>query len=202
MLIKNIEKRIKINIKVALATVGFAIIIVICGFFFSYKLIQDSRKSIYIIDNGIPVLVKQTDEMLNRPVEYKAQIDLFHRMFFTLTPDDEHIRTNVKQSLYLIDDTGKKEYQNLIEKGYYNQIVSSNSVVFISTDSIKVDLENKKWIYYGKQFINRKTVFVTRLLITEGKFRDIPRTPNNAHGVLLENWKVLDNRELQASKKY
>ena len=75
MLVKNIEKRIKVNKIVSIAAILFAVVIVIAGFIFSYKMIQDSRKSIYVLDNGIPVLVKQTDVMLNRPVEYKAQGD-------------------------------------------------------------------------------------------------------------------------------
>lgn len=54
MLIKNIEQRIIINKIVSLGTVAFAVIIVLAGFFFAYKMIQDSRKSIYILDNGVP----------------------------------------------------------------------------------------------------------------------------------------------------
>ena len=121
MIVKNIEKRIQINKTMAIATVIFAIVIVIVGFTYSYKIVQDSRRSIYILDNGIPVLVKQTDELLNRPVEYKAQIDLFHKLFFTLIPDDEYIKKNIDKSLYLIDDTAKRERENLLEKGFYNQ---------------------------------------------------------------------------------
>ena len=109
MIVKNIEKRIQINKSMALASVVFAIVIVIVGFMYSYKIVQESRKSIYILDNGIPVLVKQTDELLNRPVEYEAQIDLFHKLFFTLVPDDEFIRKNIDKSLYLMDDSAKKE---------------------------------------------------------------------------------------------
>lgn len=78
MLIKNIEQRIKINKIVSIASIAFASFIVIAGFFFAFRMIQDSRKSIYILDNGVPVLAKQTDVLLNRPVEYKAQIELFH----------------------------------------------------------------------------------------------------------------------------
>lgn len=202
MLVKNIEKRIKINKAVSIATVIFAMIIVIVGFSFSYKIVEDSRKSIYIIDNGIPVLVKQTDDLLNRPVEYKAQIELFHRLFFTLAPDDEYINKNIDKALYLIDDTGKRERGNLIEKGFYNQVISSNTTVSIQTDSIQTNLNEKKFIFYGKQMINRKTSLIIRKLITQGSFRDIPRTPNNAHGVLLENWSILDNSDLSQKQKY
>lgn len=202
MIVKNIEKRIKINKTMAIATVIFAIVIVIVGFSYSYRIVQDSRKSIYILDNGVPVLVKQTDELLNRPVEYKAQVELFHRLFFTLAPDDEYINKNIDKSLYLMDDSAKKERSNLTEKGWYNQIISYNATVSIQTDSINIDLNNKKFMYYGTQMINRKTSLIIRKLITQGTFRDIPRTPNNAHGVLLENWNILDNTELSVKQKY
>lgn len=202
MLVKDIEKKIKINKSVSIATVVFACVIVICGFLFSYRLIQDSRKSIYILDNGVPILVQQTDELLNRPVEYRSQIELFHRLFFTLPPDDQYIKENVEKSLYLIDDSGKKEYANLRENGFYNQIVSSNSTVTLKTDSIKLDTQNKLFRYYGIQIINRKTAIITRKLITEGSFDNTTRTLNNSHGVLLKNWRILDNTQISNQEKY
>lgn len=202
MLVKDIEKKIKINKSVSIATVVFACVIVICGFLFSYRLIQDSRKSIYILDNGVPILVQQTDELLNRPVEYRSQIELFHRLFFTLPPDDQYIKENVEKSLYLIDDSGKKEYANLRENGFYNQIVSSNSTVTLKTDSIKLDTQNKSFRYYGIQIINRKTAIITRKLITEGSFDNTTRTLNNSHGVLLKNWRILDNTQISNQEKY
>ncbi|MDQ0477349.1 MULTISPECIES: conjugative transposon protein TraK [Chryseobacterium group] len=201
MLVKNIEQKIKINKTVSIASILFAVLIVIVGFVFAYKLVQDSRKSLYVIDNGVPILVKQTDELLNRPVEYKSQIELFHRLFFTLAPDDRYIKENVEKSLYLIDDSGKKEYTNLREKGFYNQIISGNSLVTVRNDSIKMDLPNKKFIYYGTQMINRKNTLIIRKLITEGNFEDMIRSPNNPHGVLLRNWRILDNSELSNKAK-
>ncbi|SIT96850.1 Bacteroides conjugative transposon TraK protein [Epilithonimonas bovis DSM 19482] len=193
MLVKNIEKRIKVNKIVSIAAILFAVVIVIAGFVFSYKMIQDSRKSIYVLDNGIPVLVKQTDVMLNRPVEYKAQIELFHRLFFTIAPDDKYIKENIQKCLYLIDDSGKKEYANLREKGFYNQIIASNAIVTVQTDSIKLDSGKNRFMFYGKQFINRKSSIITRNLVTEGFYEDIIRSPNNPHGVLLKDWRIINN---------
>lgn len=203
MLVKNIEQKIKINKAVSIASILFAVVIVIAGFVMAYKMVEDSRKSLYVIDNGVPVLVKQTDELLNRPVEYKSQIELFHRLFFTLAPDDQYIKENVQKSLYLIDDSGKKEYTNLKEKGFYNQIISGNSIVTVRADSIKLDLLNTKFTFYGTQSINRKTSLIIRKLITEGNFQDMIRSPNNPHGVLLTNWRILDNSEIfNKSKSY
>lgn len=202
MLIKNIEEKININKKVSLATLAVAFLIVVCTFIFAFLLIRESRRSLYVLDNGVPVLVKQTDELLNRPVEYKSQVELFHRLFFTLAPDDEYIKGNVEKALYLIDDTGKKEYTNLREKGFYNQLISSNAMVTIKTDSIKVDLERRMFMFYGKQMINRKTALIIRKLVTEGHFEDMMRSPNNPHGVLLKDWRILDNTEISNQPKF
>ena len=201
MLIKNIEHRIKINKIVSISTIAFAVFIVIAGFFFAYRMIEDSRKSIYILDNGVPVLAKQTDVLLNRPVEYKAQIELFHRLFFTLAPDDTYIKDNIQKSLYLIDDSGKKEYTNLKEKGFYNQIIASSSMVSIHADSIALNMEQKKFSFFGKQMITRKSSVITRNLITEGFFGDIIRSPNNPHGVILKNWRIINNDEVSNQTK-
>lgn len=202
-IIKNIEQRIKINKVVSISAMVLSLIVTSSGFFFSYKLVADARKSIYIIDNGVPILVKQTDDLLNRPVEYKSQVELFHRLFFTLAPDDQYIKSNIEEkALYLIDDTGKKEYANLRERGFYNQIISSNAMVTIKTDSIKLNLKDKRFFYYGTQIINRKTSVIIRKLITEGHYKNIIRTPKNTHGVLLENWKILDNTEISKKYKY
>lgn len=202
MLVKSIEEKIKINKIVSIASIISSIIIVISILIFTYMTIRDSRKSIYILDNGVPILVKQVDELLNRPVEYKSQIEIFHRLFFTLPPDNDYIKENIEKSLYLIDESGKKEYANLRENGFYNQVVSSNSMVTIKTDSIKINEQTQKFIYYGTQTINRKSALITRKLITEGAFENIMRTNNNPHGVMLKNWKILDNTEISSQNKY
>ncbi|MCT7905126.1 Bacteroides conjugative transposon TraK protein [Candidatus Ornithobacterium hominis] len=202
MIVKNIEQRIKVNKAVSLACIIFSIVVVIAGFFFSYQLVEDSRKSIYVLDNGVPVLVQQQDLLLNREVEYRSQVEYFHRLFFTLVPDDEYIRNNTERSLYLIDDSGKKEYANLREKGYYNQIVSSNASVSVQVDSIKINTELMKFQYFGKQIISRRSSVVIRNLITEGGMENMARTVNNGHGVKLLDWRILDNGEISNKKRY
>ncbi len=202
-LVKSIEEKIKINKIVSISAMVLSLVVAVTALIYSYELVSNSRKSIYVIDNGVPILVKQTDELLNRPVEYKAQVELFHRLFFTLAPDDKYIRNNIEnKALYLIDDTGKKEYANLRERGFYNQVISSNTTVTIKTDSIKLDLDHKKFSFYGTQIINRKRSIIVRRLVTSGIYENIIRTPQNAHGVLLRNWKILDNTELSKRYKY
>ncbi|HAO26866.1 MAG TPA: conjugative transposon protein TraK, partial [Chryseobacterium indologenes] len=82
-----------------------------------------------------------------------------------------------------------------------NQIVASSSMVSIHADSISLNVEQNKFQFFGKQMITRKSSVITRKLITEGFFEDIIRSPNNPHGVLLKNWRIIDNEELSNQTK-
>lgn len=200
-LIKNIESKIRLAYVAVVLTVILAVIVVALSFIFSYSLIADSRKNMYVIDNGNPVLVKQTDAQANRPVEYRAHVDLFHSLYFTLTSDDKFIDYQMKRAMYLIDETGMQQYNNLKEKGYFSQIMASSAVLTIQTDSIYLD-ENKRYFkYFGKQKIERKSSVMFRTLITEGYLKDIPRSPNNPHGILIQNWKTLENKDIDYVEK-
>jgi conjugative transposon TraK protein len=126
---------------------------------------------------------------------------LFHSIFFSLTPDDKYIEYQMKRAMYLVDESGALQYNNLKEKGFFNSILSSSSVLTLQTDSIQVDIINKQFVYYGKQIIDRRSSTVTRSLITTGNLKDIPRSDNNSHGVLITNWKTLENKDLSNVQK-
>ncbi|MEX2594706.1 MAG: conjugative transposon protein TraK, partial [Anditalea sp.] len=195
MIIKNIESKIKLATILSIGSFITAIIICIAVSFFAYRQVANARQSIYILDNDIPILAKQTNMQMNRPAEYRAAVDLFHSLFFSLTPDDRHIEYQMEKAMYLADESGVLQYNNLKEKGYFNSILSSSSVLTLQTDSIVLD-PNQKFTYYGKQKIERRSATITRSLITEGYLMDIPRSENNSHGVLITNWKTLENKDL------
>lgn len=201
MLIKNVETKIKLSLLTVVLTMVFGTVVVVAILFFAYRLVSDSRNSIYVLDNGVPVLVQQTKNDVNRLVEYKSHINLYHLLFFTLPPDDEFIKNNITKAMYLVDHSGMVEYNNLKEKGYYNAILSSSSTVSIRTDSIKLNTEEKTFIYYGTQRIERKTKVTTRNLVTTGNIKDILRSENNPHGALITNWKTIQNNDISNVKK-
>jgi len=164
-------------------------------------MVSDARKSIYILNNNIPLQATQTDMSMNRPAEYRAHIDLFHSLFFSLTPDDKYIEYQLKKAMYLVDESGVQQYNNLKENGYFNSILSSSSVLTLQTDSITLDMPRHYFKYYGKLKIDRRSSTVVRSLITEGYLKDIPRSDNNPHGVLITGWKTLENKDLEDVQK-
>lgn len=203
MIIKNIEAKIRLATFIAGASLTAALLMVVAVSFFAYKQVGNARKSVYILDaNNVPMSARQTDVEVNRPVEYRTHINLFHSLFFTVAPDDKFIEYQMKKAMYLIDESGALQYNNLREKGFFNSVLSSSSVLTIQTDSIHVDPVNKYFRYYGKQTIDRRSSTVVRTLVTEGYLRDLEmRTENNGHGVLITRWKTLENKDISYVQK-
>ncbi|UZR99616.1 conjugative transposon protein TraK [Chondrinema litorale] len=201
MLIRNLENKMKLAFAVSIGSFITSIVIVAITFGFAYQLVIKSQGQIYVLDGSVPQLATQTDISVNREVEYQSHINLFHMLFFNLPPDDEFMKENISKAMYLIDKSGQIEYNNLKEKGYYNAILASSAILSIRTDSIKVDMEKNSFMYYGTQRIERETSILKRSLITSGNFKDVPRTENNPHGVLIENWKTILNKDISHDRK-
>jgi len=201
MMIKNIEAKIRLAAWVAFGSFITAIILTIIVSAYASRQVADARKSIYILNNNVPLQAIQTDMQLNRLAEYRANVDLFHSLFFSLTPDDHYIEYQMKKAMYLVDQSGMEEYNDLKENGFFNAILSSSSVLTLQTDSIALDMPKHYFRYYGKLKIDRRSSTVLRSLITEGYLKDIPRSDNNPHGVLIINWKTLENKDLQDVQK-
>jgi conjugative transposon TraK protein len=201
MIIKNIEAKIRLATVISLGSLLTSIIISAVSAVYAYKQVLNARQSVYILSNNIPIIARQTDVQMNRPAEYKAHIDLFHSIFFSLTPDDKYIEYQMKKAMYLIDESGMQQLNNLKEKGYFTSVLSSSSVLTLQTDSIQIIPQNKYFKYFGKLKIDRRSSTIMRSLITEGYLKDIPRSENNPHGVLITGWKTIENKDLENVQK-
>lgn len=171
--------------------------------FFAYRQVAVARKSVYILDaNSIPLLAKQTDVRMNRQAEYRSDIVRFHALFFTLTPDDKFIESQMKQAMYLVDESGALQYNNLKERGFFSSVLSSSAVLTLQTDSVYLDMPHKYFRYYGRQKIDRRSSTITRSLVTEGYLKDLDiRSDNNPNAVLITRWKTLENKDLSNVQK-
>ena len=104
----------------------------------------------------------------------------------------------------LADETAKTEYDNLHENNYYGNIISGNISQTIEPDSVVVNISTVPYYfkYFGKLKIIRSTTITTRSLITEGYIRSLQTTSdNNPHGLLIERWRVLENKDLTIEKR-
>ena len=72
----------------------------------------------------------------NKEAEYKANIEAFHDLFFSLPPDNEYIQKQLNKAMFLIDASGLAQYNTLKEKAYFSNLVSTSSVITCTKDSI------------------------------------------------------------------
>jgi conjugative transposon TraK protein len=137
-------------------------------------------------------------------VEIRDHVKMFHFYFYSLEPDEKVIKTHITKALYLADGTAKAEYDDLNETGYYSGLESGNiSQQVEEPDSIQVNIDQLPYYfkYSGKLKIIRATTITTRSLVTEGYIRTTTASDNNPHGLLIENWKILANKDLTIEKR-
>ena len=196
MLIQSLEQKTRLALMTVLLTVIGSV--VICGLtvFYCTRLVAQERSQIYILDGDIPFLAERSMQEANFVMEAKAHIQLFHQYFFTLPPDDDYIKWSLGKALYMADGTAMKQKQAMEENGFYSDIISSSAVCTIKCDSIQFNEHEKKFKYFGTQLIKRRSRALKRSIITVGEIENVPRTQNNPHGLLITNWRTLENKDL------
>ncbi|WP_431844493.1 conjugative transposon protein TraK [Pedobacter superstes] len=171
------------------------IVTVVWAFDFANK----QRQKIYVLDQGKSLMLALAQDVnQNRPVEARDHVKRFHELFFTLSPDQKAIDYTIRQALYLADESANTEYRNLIENGYFNNLIAGNVSQKIQIDSIKLDMQNFPYSAqtYATQTIIRSSTVTTRNLISHCFLRDVQRSDNNPHGFLIERWRVKENKDI------
>jgi conjugative transposon TraK protein len=200
---KNIDSAFS-HIKVFILALIFANVIMFC--FYTYRSdqrVDAANDKVLIIHQGKIIPAEVSTRQENLPVELKDHIATFHRLFFSLAPDEKVILTNINKALYLADNTAKYEYDNLQESGFYSSIIAGNVSQNIQVDSIEVNVAVIPYHFtcYATLTIVRTTSKVTRSLVTEGVVRDLEKSDNNPHGFLIEKWKTLENKDLKVETR-
>jgi conjugative transposon TraK protein len=162
-----------------------------------------AQSRVHILYDGKLLDAIASDRKANLPVELRDHIKTFHQYFFNLSPDDKAIQANVGKALYLADESAKRQYDNLKESGYYNNLISANISQEITVDSTR--LAGDQWPYeftcYATEKLVRSSGTVYRKLVTTGEVRDIGiQTDNNPHGFLIQHWEILSNRDTVLQK--
>ena len=165
--------------------------------YFSFQNSAAAANRIYVLEGGQLLTAGARDARADRPVEARAHVKNFHELFFSLDPDQKAIDSNIDKSLYLADNSAKREYENLKEKGFYNDLIAANISMEITVDSVVVSKSRPFTARtYAHQRLIRATSITTRDLVSECTLRDVTRSENNPHVFLMENWRVLQNTTL------
>lgn len=182
---------------VVIAVIVAAVVLIITDRYFAYQTNAAAANRIYVLEGGQLLTAGAHDSRADRPVEARAHVKQFHELFFTLDPDQKAIESNINKALYLADNSAKREYENLKEKGFYNDLISANISMETTVDSVVLS-KNRPFTArtYAHQTLIRATSTTKRDLISECSLRDVTRSENNSHGFIMENWRVLQNNTL------
>lgn len=166
--------------------------------FISFQAMKEAKEEVYLIaqDQVIRAFVSDREAALG--VESKSHIRRLHELLFTLSPDEDLISAQWNEALYLGDESIKFHLDNLKETGYTKQLLGANVSQRLLIDSISVNEHEDgfPFQFYGRLEIIRASVIQYRLLISSGHLRLIQRTSSNPHGLLIEGWEIVDNRDL------
>lgn len=178
----------------------------VCGYalYSSYAFAREQREKVYVLDNGKSlILALSQDATTNRPVEAREHVRRFHELFFTIAPDKEAIESNMARAFMLCDKSAFNYYKDLAEKGYYNRIISGNINQRVVLDSIQCNFEIYPYEVqtFGRQYIIRQSNITERSLVTSCTLQNSVRSDNNPQGFLMEQFIVVENRDLQTIKR-
>lgn len=193
---KNIDTAFKHIKGFSIALIAAVTLGGIASSYFCYRLVTESQQRVHILYNGKVLEAVAASRENNLPVELRDHIKTFHEEFFTLAPDDKQIQATISKALYLADGSARNQYNDLREKGYYNNLISGNISQQITIDSTHLDLNQAPYGFtcYATEKLVRATSTVIRKLVTTGQVRDIHvQSDNNPHGFLIENWQILEN---------
>lgn len=200
---KNIDTAFRNTRLVSILAIAGAVLISLFIIYRSYRLASRSQDRIYVLVNGKALEAYASDRKDNIPVEARDHVKMFHHYFFTLSPDDNTIKVNLTRALYLADESAKRQYDNLRESNYYAEIISGNVDQTVQVDSIQLDMDQYPYYFrcYALQELTRSTSIVQRKLITEGFLRNVSRSDNNSHGLLIERWGIIENSDLSIKNR-
>lgn len=197
MIIQSLEQKTRLALMTVFATIAGNVVLCCAILALAFNMVSNEREQIYILDGQIPFLAERAQLETMYHIEAKAHINLFHQYFFNLPPDNEYIEFNLGKAMYLADESALRQKRTLTENGFYSELVASSSVCSVLCDSISINDHDNEFTFFGRQIIKRRTADVERTLITTGKLKSVPRSNNNPHGLLICDWRTLENKAIK-----
>lgn len=200
---KNIDSAFKLSRVVSIVAIIGSMLLCTYTIYATRQLIREKDGKVLVIANGKIFEAFADERGKYWGVEVRDHVKTFHFYFFTLQPDENIIKRHINKALYLADNTAASEYNNLRESGYYSSLIAASISQEIESENIEIDLNTTPWKfkYTGKLRIIRATNIVTRSLVTKGFIRITEPSDNNPHGMLIERWRVIENKDISTSNR-
>lgn len=197
MLIQSLEQKTRLALTTVVLTIAGCSFICIATLWYCFNFISEERNQIYVIDGEIPFLAERAKLETTFSVEAEAHIQLFHYYFFNLSPDDKYIEWSMGKAMYMADESALRQKKTMEETGFISDLISASAYSNLVCDSIKFNMDDKSFWFYGTQTIKRRTKTQKRSLVTSGIIESVPRSHNNPHGLMITNFKTIENNDLK-----
>lgn len=194
--LKDIPITFSVVKKALFICLGVCLFISTGSMIWSYSLSKAYLNTTYVVTNeGKAIMLNSVNtykvDQFRKP-EIVNHVKEFHRLFYQIDQFDYEKRTD--RALHLIGNSGKDLYLTLKTKGYYSNIVTNNLEHQLQIDSVKVDHTKYPYLgeFYGKVIIKRTDQKLENVegLYSSFELRNVARTEQNPHGLVLENYIV------------
>ena len=202
--LKNIETSFRQIRLFGIVFVSLCAMIAVVSVILSLNFAEKQREKIYVLDNGKSLMLALSQDMeQNRPAEAREHVRRFHELFFTLSPDKSAIEHNINRALSLADKSAYNYYTDYVEKGYYNRIIAGNITQVLQVDSIVCNFNDYPYNVrtFARQMIIRQSNVTERSLVSSCKLKNSGRSDDNPNGFIIENFTVIENKDILTIKK-
>lgn len=176
---------------------GFCLLLYLALLFGGLWIIRSQGKSVYVLGpQGQASLAWRQPDARDHRLEAEDHILRFHQLFYDLEPEADRIESQLRQALQWGDESVLREYDNLLEKDYYRQLVRWRIRQRLHMDSLDLNMDPAGFRFYGRLEIIRLSGSRYRTLVTQGEWRKGRRSRGNPHGLRLVNWRVVENEDL------
>lgn len=169
----------------------------------SLRLVRESHSTVYVVDRGSTLMATMASGTIQRDLEVEDHVRRFHQLLFNLAPSTESQSRNLEQALHMADRSAYDWWQDQSESGYYARLVSANISQEIQIDSVRFSMQQYPYParLYGKVFLTRESNITAYDFVSECRLRDVPRSPSNPHGLMVERFSVKRYESLGSRKR-
>lgn len=166
-------------------------------YYINAKMLQENKSVIYILDEKGNALIanKSQQSLETRVFEYEDHVKDFYQLWYAY--DQFSYKRNIETALNLIGEGGKELYNLDLEQDIFGMLREKNLTLTVSVTDVQInDTRPVTGKITGTQTIRRLKGKLTRNLIATFTLKDVDRSRNNPHGVIIENWKIIDNTQI------
>ena len=182
-----------------------AVMAVVCvgGIYLYTTSISSAQSRIYVLDQGRSFSASAQDPAVTREDEIRDHVRTFHELMFNLAPSNDMIRRNLEKAFQMCDKSAYRYYNDLQERSFYKRLTSTNSYQQIDIEKVDIDMSSYPFriVVHGHQYITRESNISQYTFVSRCRVTNVPRTPNNLHGLMIEEFDVIENNLVETRNK-